>query len=133
MTMHAHDTTEEDEIYRENILDHNAHPRNKGHLADATYSEHSLNPSCGDRFTIHVKLDGEKVGQIAFEGVGCAVSTASMSMFSEAVEGMSLEEFRGLNKQYVFDLLGVPISAAREKCALVSIKTAHEGLAKHEA
>lgn len=126
---HSHDAMTE-ELYRETILDHNANPRNKGPLDDASFSEASLNPSCGDRFTLHVKLsdDGTSVETVRFEGIGCAISTASMSLFSEKLTGMSVEDVRQLDKQFVYDLLGVPISVAREKCALVSLKTAQTGL-----
>ncbi|HTV52303.1 MAG TPA: SUF system NifU family Fe-S cluster assembly protein [Steroidobacteraceae bacterium] len=75
------------DLYRDVILDHNRHPRNFGHLdtPDATAEGH--NPLCGDRLTIQLKLSGDRVEDIRFEGKGCAISTASASLMSEAIKG----------------------------------------------
>ena len=77
------------ELYREVILDHNRHPRNFGRLdpADATADGH--NPLCGDRLTITLRMKGEAVEDLKFEGNGCAISVASASLMSEAVRGKS--------------------------------------------
>ncbi|RJP32637.1 MAG: SUF system NifU family Fe-S cluster assembly protein [Candidatus Omnitrophota bacterium] len=82
------------ELYQEIILDHNKKPRNYQVLDDANHKADGHNPLCGDRVTIYVRLNGEKIENIAFQGKGCAISTASASLMTEAVKGKTVEEAR---------------------------------------
>jgi nitrogen fixation NifU-like protein len=75
------------ELYRDVILDHNRQPRNFGRLEGADGRAEGHNPLCGDRLSVFVRLDGERVADIRFEGSGCAISTASASLMTEAVKG----------------------------------------------
>jgi nitrogen fixation protein NifU and related proteins len=75
------------ELYRDVILDHNKHPRNFGRLEPADAHADGHNPLCGDRLSVFVKLDGDRVADLRFEGKGCAISTASASLMTEAVKG----------------------------------------------
>jgi nitrogen fixation protein NifU and related proteins len=75
------------ELYRDVILDHNRRPRNFGHLEGATGSAEGHNPLCGDQLTLAVRMNGERIEDIRFEGKGCAISTASASLMTEAVKG----------------------------------------------
>jgi len=75
------------DLYRDVILDHNRHPRNFGKLESANARADGHNPLCGDRLTVFLKLAGNKVEDIRFEGKGCAISTASASLMSEAIKG----------------------------------------------
>ena len=76
-----------DELYRDVILDHNRRPRNFGPLDSADASVEGYNPLCGDRLTLRLKLDADRIADIRFEGQGCAISTASASLMTEAVKG----------------------------------------------
>ena len=80
------------DLYREVILDHNRSPRNFGELEDADRIIEGVNPLCGDRMTLYVKLDGDTVQDISFKGTGCAISIASSSLMTEKVKGASLQE-----------------------------------------
>jgi len=80
------------DLYQEVILDHNRRPRNWGALADATRVAHGHNPLCGDRLTLHVKIDGDRLTGVSFEGSGCAISKASVSLMTDAVKGRMLGE-----------------------------------------
>ena len=80
------------DLYRDVILDHNRRPRNFGGMEHPDRSVEGLNPMCGDRLTVRVKFDGENIGDIRFEGQGCAISTASASLMTEAVKGKSRGE-----------------------------------------
>ncbi len=80
------------DLYREVILDHNRRPRNFGELEDADRIVEGVNPLCGDRMTLYVKLDGDTVQDIRFKGTGCAISVASSSLMTEKVKGASLQE-----------------------------------------
>jgi nitrogen fixation NifU-like protein len=75
------------ELYRDVILDHNKRPRNFGRLDPADARADGHNPLCGDRLSVFVKLDGDRVEDLRFEGKGCAISTASASLMTEAVKG----------------------------------------------
>jgi nitrogen fixation NifU-like protein len=75
------------ELYRDVILDHNKRPRNFGKLEGADAYADGHNPLCGDRLTVFLKMDGDRVEDIRFEGKGCAISTASASMMTEAIKG----------------------------------------------
>jgi len=80
------------ELYRDVILDHNRRPRNFGPLAPADASVEGFNPICGDRLTLRLKLSGDRIEDIRFEGQGCAISTASASLMTEAVKGRTRAE-----------------------------------------
>ena len=84
------------DLYQEVILDHNRSPRNFGRLDDADVQADGHNPLCGDRLSITVKLDGDRVTDLRFEGSGCAISKASASLMTEKVKGGTLDELRGL-------------------------------------
>ena len=75
------------ELYRDVILDHNKHPRNFGKLEPADAYADGHNPLCGDRLTVFLKMDGERIEDVKFEGKGCAISTASASLMTKAVKG----------------------------------------------
>jgi nitrogen fixation protein NifU and related proteins len=75
------------DLYRDVILDHNRQPRNFGRIEAADGRAEGHNPLCGDRLSVFVRLDGERVADVRFEGQGCAISTASASLMTEAVKG----------------------------------------------
>jgi len=80
------------DLYRDVILDHNRLPRNFGGLDPADASVEGFNPLCGDRLTVRLKLDDDRISDIRFEGQGCAISTASASLMTEAVKGRTRAE-----------------------------------------
>ena len=81
------------------------------------------NPFCGDEQHVFIRLDDDdRVAEVAFEGKGCAISTAATSMLTDELQGMSREELLQLPKEFVLDLLGIDISATRIKCALLGLK-----------
>lgn len=75
------------DLYRDVILDHNRKPRNFGQLEHADARADGHNPLCGDRLTVSLKMNGEQVEDVRFEGKGCAISTASASLMTEAIKG----------------------------------------------
>ena len=79
-------------LYQELILEHYRHPRNKGELADHTAEARVANPVCGDELSVQIRLNGERIEEIAFEGQGCSISQASMSMMTELVKGRERSE-----------------------------------------
>jgi len=101
------------ELYRDVILDHNRHPRNFGRIEAANRNAEGHNPLCGDRLTLSVRLNGERIEDIRFEGKGCAISTASASLMTEAVKGKDRAAARALFDK-VHALLTQPQFAADE-------------------
>jgi nitrogen fixation NifU-like protein len=116
------------DLYREIILDHYRNPRNRGTLDPHDYSAEDVNPLCGDELRIDVRMDDGRVGEIKFSGRGCAVSQASASILTEMVEGMTLDEVKALTKDDLLEEIGIPVSPARLKCALLSLKVLKSGV-----
>jgi nitrogen fixation NifU-like protein len=137
------------QLYQEVILDHNRKPRNWGKLADATHRAEGVNPLCGDHIWIALKVDGDRIGAIAFEGESCAICKASASMMTTAVKGKTAAEAeslvahframatgkedletsgRHLGRLTVF--AGVRDLPARVKCAILPWHTLHAAFAR---
>lgn len=135
------------QLYQEVILDHNKKPRNWGQLADASHKAEGLNPLCGDHIWVSLKLDGDRVGGIAFEGDSCAICKASSSMMTANVKGKSIGEAEQLIREFrdmatgkldaasqpnhlgrltVFS--GVRDLPSRVKCAILPWHTLHAAL-----
>ncbi len=112
-----------DDLYRDYILDHYKNPRNFGELPDATNRYSDNNPLCGDELTIALKVAGDRVEDVKFTGKGCAISQASASMLTEQVKGKTLDEIKAIDREAVLENLGITISPARIKCAMLSLKT----------
>jgi nitrogen fixation NifU-like protein len=84
-------------LYEDIILDHNRNPRNfQKNPAGSTHHAHGLNPVCGDDFSVHLVVEDGVIRDIGFEGAGCAISTASASLMTEALKGKTVEEARAL-------------------------------------
>ena len=88
------------DLYQEVILDHNKKPRNFGPLSNANRTKEGYNPLCGDRLTVFLVVGDGVVQEVRFEGTGCAISTASASMMTEALRGKSVEEARELFQKF---------------------------------
>jgi len=118
----------DDSIYREQIIDLYEHPLNYGQLETADWSYEEDNPLCGDVIRIDVKLDDQnRVAEVAWSGDGCAISQAAASLLTEEIKGMALEDVRNFDKDELLELIGVKLSMARVKCALLSLKVLKAG------
>jgi nitrogen fixation protein NifU and related proteins len=117
-----------DDLYREIILDHYRNPRHRGTLDPADFSYEDVNPLCGDEIRIDVRVKDDKVDEIAFSGRRCAISQASASILMEMTAGQPLEDVKAITKEDLLEELMVPISPARLKCALLSLKVLKAGI-----
>jgi len=116
-------------IYQENILDHYKNPRNFGKIENATVHHHEYNPLCGDKIDLFLVIDkNKKIADVKFQGNGCAISQASASMLSEEIKGKNIHELKKLAKENILEILGIPISPVRLKCALLSLDTLKNGI-----
>ncbi len=111
-----------DDFYRDYILDHYRNPRNFGTLEQFDVEAEDLNPLCGDQIRMELKLDDGIVSDVRFSGKGCAISQASASMLTERVKGMKLADVAKLGKDVVLEDVGIGISPARMKCAMLGLR-----------
>lgn len=118
-----------DDLYRAEILEHYRHPHNFGTLDHPDVVQEGSNPLCGDRLTLMLGIDKQgHVDEVAFTGRGCAISQASASMLTDRIRGLPLAEVAKIGRQDVMDNLGIEISPARLKCALLSVETLRRAL-----
>jgi len=114
-----------EDFYKEYILDHYRNPRNFGTLEKPDATCEDLNPLCGDKIRFDLALDGQgRVSDVRFSGRGCAISQASASMLTETLRGKTLEEVARLSQESVLENVGIGISPARMKCAMLGLKVA---------
>ncbi len=118
------------DLYAENILDHYRHPRGKQLIPSPSVIHEEVNLSCGDSLTLHLIIANDRVTAIGWDGTGCAISQAAMSMLSEELTGKSLTEIDALTKENVYELLGVPVGPRRFKCALLGLHTLKNAVRK---
>lgn len=119
-----------DDIYRELILEHSKYPHNAGALERPDITHEELNPLCGDRIRIDLRVEGGIITDVRFQGRGCAISQASASLLTDELRGKTLDQVRALSRDDVLDLIGIPLdkNPVRIKCALLSLKTVKAGV-----
>ena len=122
-----------DDLYRDYILEHYRRPHNFGVLDAPTASFEGANPLCGDRITMQIGVRDGVVAEIAFTGRGCAISQASASLLTDEIMGMPVEKAEAFRADDLLDLLGIEISPARLKCAMLSLETLEHALAEPPA
>lgn len=133
------------DLYQEVIVDHNRNPRNFGKLDNANRILEGFNPLCGDKLTLYLKTNGNRIDDISFDGSGCAISVASASLMTDAMKGKTLEEAETLFNQFhnlvttdegydevrlgkLAALAGVKDYPARVKCASLCWHTLHSAI-----
>ncbi len=135
------------ELYQEVILDHNKKPRNKGKLDEATNTAEGYNPLCGDHIHVYVDLEEGVIKELKFDGCGCAISTASASLMTEALKGKTIKEVQHIFEKFhslvtdeepdeaffedfdsLMALSGVKEFPVRVKCATLAWHTLKEAL-----
>ena|SRR5699024_8615972 len=100
-----------DTLYRQVIMDHYKHPRNRGTFEDESLTVEMNNPTCGDRIFLQFKLDGNTVEDVRFNGEGCSISLASASMMTEAIKGHSVSEALEMSELFSKMMLGQDVDA----------------------
>lgn len=116
------------DLYREQIIDLYENPLNYGELDPNDFTYEEDNPLCGDVIRVDVRLDAEgHVSEVRWHGEGCAISQASASLLTEEIKGMTIAEVKAFPKERLLELIGVPLSMARVKCALLALKVLKAG------
>jgi len=118
-----------DALYRDFILDHYRNPRNAGTIEDADASFEDINPLCGDKVRMDLRIRDGVIEDVKFKGRGCAISQASTSLLTEEIKGKKISDIDAIGKDEVLANLGINISAARLKCALLGLKVLKQALA----
>ena len=120
-------------LYQENILDHYENPYRRGTMAHPSLEFRDLNPLCGDEVCIQARLDEHDcLAEVCFDGKGCVISLAAASMLMEEIEGKPLEAVKQLDRQAMLDLLGIPLTAMRVKCAMLALRTLEKAIRLYE-
>ena len=123
--------SEDEQIYKENILDHYKHPHNKGEVThNSTFKE--INPTCGDELTVFLDIKDNKISNISFTGQGCAISQAGISMLTDELKEKDIKEVKKMRSDDIFKLLGINISVNRIKCALLPLKAVQNAIKEYE-
>jgi nitrogen fixation protein NifU and related proteins len=99
------------DLYQEMILDHSRHPHHYYPLPDATRQADGYNPLCGDQVTVYLKLDGERIKEVSFQGHGCAISKSSASVMTDLVEGKTFAEAQALFEKFHDMVTGATVGA----------------------
>ncbi|MBI5037700.1 MAG: iron-sulfur cluster assembly scaffold protein [Candidatus Kerfeldbacteria bacterium] len=120
------------DMYREIIIDHSKNPRNFGTLDKPDGTASAENPSCGDNVDLQYHVDAKKkvLTDIKFTGTGCSLTKAGASVLTEQVKGKSLKDIAGYTDDAFIADLGVPVTPARKKCALLALRTLREQVIK---
>ena len=121
-----------DDLYRDYILEHYRRPHNFGVLDNATATQEGANPLCGDRITMQLRVSDGQIAAVGFTGRGCAISQASASLLTDEIKGKPLSEVAAIRADDLLDLLGIDISPARLKCAMLSHDTLRKALGETE-
>ena len=119
-----------DDLYRDYILEHYRRPHNFGVIEDPTASIEGNNPLCGDRITLQLGISDGVVERVGFTGRGCAISQASASLLTDEIKGKPVADVAAFRADDLLELLGIEISPARLKCAMLSHDTLQKALAE---
>ena len=115
-------------LYSNVLLDHFRHPRNYGSIDAPDVSHEEFNPLCGDRIRIELKLDQSTIIEARFKGDGCAISTASASLLTELLKGISVNAAASLSDEQLIAALESDIQPTRRQCALLPLEAMRAGL-----
>ncbi len=118
----------QDPLYREIILEHWTNPQNYGVIKNADFDVLDNNPLCGDEIRITGNVEDGRLIKIAFTGEGCAISKASASLFTEKIKGLKIAEIKKITTDDVLEEIGLTLTPARMKCALLVYNTVKQAL-----
>ena len=119
------------DLLYEELMEHYKEPRNYGALNDFDIKQSDSNPLCGDEVLLTIKVGEDKIKDIKFTGMGCAISRSSTSILTEHVKGKSLKEVMNMSSDDFLEIYGFKPSAMRVKCALLSFITLKKAIVKY--
>jgi nitrogen fixation protein NifU and related proteins len=121
-----------DNLYREELMEIYKNPKNRGKLPDASVGVTEKNPLCGDEIELQLLIRGGKIKDAKFDGSACAVSIISSTRLLENLVGKTLNEAKNISKEDLLDLIGINLSTSRVKCATLALDALQEALKTYE-
>jgi nitrogen fixation protein NifU and related proteins len=115
------------DLYQQNILEHYKKPLHKGEVQGGAKGQ-AVNPLCGDRLEVSVRMEGDRVADFVWQGEGCVLSLAAADMLSDELIGKSVEQVKNANSETVIELIGTVPSPSRLKCALLVLEALKDAL-----
>lgn len=115
-------------LYKQHLLDHFKHPKNKGILENPDISSGVYNPACGDKVVIQAKLKGDILETVVFEAQGCVISCAAASLLTDYAIGKTVQEASAFTKDIMLDLLKIELGPTRLRCALLALEALHKAI-----
>ena len=119
------------DLYKDNIIDHYKNPRHFGQVDQPTVSHQEVNSLCGDQIRMDLIIKNDKILEVKFSGNGCAISMASASMLSEKISRKKIKEAAKINRDQILEMLNIPMSPTRLKCALLPWEVLQKTLQKY--
>ncbi|MFP3289143.1 MAG: iron-sulfur cluster assembly scaffold protein [Candidatus Micrarchaeota archaeon] len=119
-----------DDLYIEELIELYKHPHNKKKLSDYDAEAREYSQTCGDDITMYIKLEGNKVKDISFDGSGCVIATSTASKLTDYAKGKSIEELEKMGVADIFKLIGIEVGPARLHCATISLEALQEAIKK---
>jgi nitrogen fixation NifU-like protein len=116
------------DIYAEELISNYEHPHNKGKISNPDAQFHEYNQVCGDDITVYLKIEGNTIKDIKFDGDGCAISVAAASMLTENVKGKTIQQTERMGFPELKGIIGIDPGPVRLKCATISLKALKEAL-----
>lgn len=111
------------------LLDHYHNPRNFGKPKEYSHSAQLENLSCGDEITMFLQTKNNTITQAFFEGEGCSISIAAASLLTEKLKGIDISKVQRMEYEDMIDLVGIPLTTARVKCAVLSLEATKKAIA----
>lgn len=109
-------------LYQEEIMEHYLHPRNRRLIEYPDLKGYMINPSCGDAVTFELRLTGDTIIEVGFQGAGCVISQATASLMSEYILHKNLEDIKNMTHADILKLVKIPLGPTRLRCALLSLQ-----------
>jgi nitrogen fixation NifU-like protein len=110
------------DMYAEQLIYHYEHPSNKRKMEDASVSMNEENISCGDAITVYLKLSGDRIEDVSFEGSGCVISMGSASMLTQELKGKTLAQLEKMQYGDLLKIIGIDPGPVRMHCATLSLR-----------
>lgn len=117
---------------RQELLEIYKNPSNKGVIEGATVVSMSVNPMCGDELTLYLKVQNDKITDAKFTGDACSVSIISASLLTDDLINKTVVQAKNITKKDVLDLIGVPLTTSRIRCATLVLEALEEAIKKYE-
>ena len=119
-------------MYAEELIQSYEHPLHKGVIENPTLERHEENISCGDKITVYIRLENDKVTDIKFNGLGCVISMGSADILIEKLKGKKIKDIEKLNKEDLLKIIGIDPGPVRMHCATLSLRAIKKALFEHE-